>query len=190
MILLENRILKDGKVYPGEVLKVDSFLNHQIDISLLTEMGKEFKRLYSDCDVTKILTIEASGIAIACVTAQFFDCPVVFAKKSASINLRPGVYSERIHSYTRGYDYDAIVERAVITEKDKVLIIDDFLAKGQALKGLIGICKQAGAEIVGCGIAIEKCFQPGGDELRSMGVRIESLAMVESMDDNSITFRR
>lgn len=190
MVLLENRILTDGRVYPGNVLKVGSFLNHQIDISLLTEMGREFKRLFSGCEVTKILTIEASGIAIACVTAQFFACPVVFAKKSSSLNLTPEVYTEKIHSYTHGNDYDAVVEREVLGKDDKVLIIDDFLAKGQALGGLIGICRQAGAEIVGCGIAVEKGFQGGGDKLRSAGIRVESLAIIESLADNTPVFRR
>ncbi len=190
MDLLEKRILTDGEVYPGNILKVGSFLNHQLDITLLNEMGKEFKRLFSDCEVTKILTIEASGIAIASVTAQFFACPVLFAKKSASANLRPSVYKAPIHSYTHGNDYTAVVEKAFLTSEDKVLIIDDFLANGEALNGLIELCRQAGAEVVGCGIAIEKVFQGGGNKLRDKGVRVESLAMIETMENETVVFQK
>lgn len=189
MKLLEDRILKDGKVFPGNVLKVDSFLNHQMDIALLEEIGKEFKRLYSDCDVNKILTIEASGIGIACITAQFFDCPVLFAKKTKTKNIASSVYKTQVESYTHGTTYDVIVSKEFLKEGDRVLIIDDFLAQGNALIGLIDLCRQAGAEVAGCGIAIEKGFQPGGKKLRDMGVRVESLAVVDSMSDNSLTFR-
>ena len=188
MRLLEDRILADGKVCDGAVLKVGTFLNHCIDISLLREMGKEFKTLYNDCEVTKILTIEASGIAIACVTAQFFNCPVVFAKKSASVNLTPDVISERVHSYTHGNDYDAVVQSGLLTPEDCVLIIDDFLANGAALNGLIGLCRTAGARIAGAGIAIEKVFQGGGNAIREKGIRVESLAKIISMDNNKIVF--
>ena len=188
--LLEQRILTDGKVYPGTVLKVNSFLNHQLDVKLLTEMGKEFKKLYNDCEVTKILTIEASGIGLACVTAQFFDCPVLFAKKEATSNLSQSVYHARIHSYTHGNDYEAVVESRFLTKEDKVLLIDDFLASGEALNGLIELCRQAGAEVVGCGIAVEKTFQGGGNDLRAKGIRVESLAMVSSLADGKIEFEK
>ncbi|MCQ2461984.1 MAG: xanthine phosphoribosyltransferase [Clostridia bacterium] len=188
MDILKEKIVTDGKVYPGNVLKVNSFLNHLIDVKLVTEMGKEFKRLYNDCEVTKILTIEASGIGLACVTAQFFDCPVLFAKKESTSNLSSNVYRTGIHSYTHGNDYQATIEKDFLKAEDKVLIIDDFLASGEALNGLIDLCAQASAEVVGCGIAIEKSFQPGGKELRAKGVRVESLAMVSSMENGKIEF--
>ena len=189
MELLEARIRKDGKLFPGNILKVDSFLNHQMDIDLLNEIGKEFYRLYQDCEVNKILTIEASGIGIACITAQYFHCPVLFAKKTKTKNIAAAVYKTEVKSYTHGTIYDVIVSKEFLHKGDRVLIIDDFLAEGNALFGLIDLCRQAGAETVGCGIAIEKSFQPGAQRLRNAGVRVESLAMIDSMDDGEIKFR-
>ncbi len=189
MQLLEERILKDGKVFPGNVLKVDSFLNHQVDVELINEIGKEFYRLFKDCGVNKIFTIEASGIGIACITAQYFHVPVVFAKKTLGKNIAADVYSTPIKSFTHGKTYDVIVSQEFLNKDDKILIIDDFLAQGCALNGLIELIKSAGAEIVGAGIVIEKAFQQGGDLIRSEGVRVESLARIESMtDDGKITF--
>ncbi len=189
MLLLEERICKDGKLYPGDILKVDSFLNHQMDIDLLSEIGKEFYRLYQDCEVNKILTIEASGIGIACITAQYFHCPVLFAKKTKTKNIAAAVYKTEVKSYTHGTTYDVIVSKEFLRKGDRVLIIDDFLAEGNALAGLVDLCRQAGAEVAGCGIAIEKAFQPGGARLRDAGVRVESLAMIDSMDGGEIKFR-
>jgi xanthine phosphoribosyltransferase len=189
MLLLEERIRKDGKLYPGDILKVDSFLNHQMDIDLLNEIGKEFYRLYQDCEVNKILTIEASGIGIACVTAQYFHCPVLFAKKTKTKNIAAAVYKTEVKSYTHGTTYNVIVSKEFLRKGDRVLIIDDFLAEGNALAGLVDLCRQAGAEVAGCGIAIEKAFQPGGARLRDAGVRVESLAMIDSMDGGEIKFR-
>ena len=184
MQLLEERILKDGKVFPGNVLKVDSFLNHQVDVELINEIGKEFYRLFKDCGVNKIFTIEASGIGIACITAQYFHVPVVFGK-----NIAADVYSTPIKSFTHGKTYDVIVSQEFLNKDDRILIIDDFLAQGCALNGLIELIKSAGAQIVGAGIVIEKAFQQGGDLIRSEGVRVESLARIESMtDDGKITF--
>ena len=182
MKLLEDRILRDGIVREGGVLKVDSFLNHQMDISLLKEMGREFARLFGDCGVNKILTIEASGIGIACITAQEFGCPVVFAKKTVTKNIAGEVWTSKVDSFTHGKTYDIIVSKDFLTEKDCVLIIDDFLAMGSALNGLIDIVSQAGAKLAGAGIAIEKAFQPGGELIRSRGIRVESLARIASMD--------
>ncbi len=181
MKLLEERILKDGKVGEGNVLKVDGFVNHQIDVKLMCELGKEFKRLFDGTTVTKILTIEASGIGIACLTAQYFDVPVVFAKKTKTNNIYADVYTSKVESYTHGTTYDIVVSKEFLKAGDKVLIIDDFLAKGSALKGLIALIEDAGAEVVGAGIVIEKAYQPGGDLIRSMGIRVESLARVASM---------
>ena len=178
MKLLEERIRTDGKIREGGVLKVDSFLNHQMDIRLFLEMGKEFLRLYG---VTKILTIEASGIGIACVAAQFFDCPVIFAKKSKSRNIDGDVYTSKVESFTHGKVYDIIVSKEFLRPEDRVLIIDDFLANGSALQGLIKLVQDAGATLVGAGIAVEKAFQPGGDLIRGMGVRVESLARIKDM---------
>ena len=189
MVLLEERIRKDGKLFPGDILKVDSFLNHQMDIDLLNEIGKEFYRLYQDCEVNKILTIEASGIGIACITAQYFHCPVLFAKKTKTKNIAAAVYKTEVKSYTHGTTYDVIVSKEFLRKGDRVLIIDDFLAEGNALAGLVDLCRQAGAEVAGCGIAIEKAFQPGGARLRDAGVRVESLAMIDSMDGGEIKFR-
>ena len=190
MKVLKDRILKDGKVFPGNVLKVDSFLNHQMDIELLSQIGEEFYRRYGDCGVTKVLTIEASGIGIACFVAQRFGVPMLFAKKNKTKNIASDVYTAKVASYTHGTTYDIIVSKEFINKNDKVLVIDDFLAKGQALLGLIEIVKAAGAELVGTGIVIEKGFQDGGKLLRESGVRVESLAIVDSMaDGGNITFR-
>ena len=191
MNFLEERIVKDGIVKEGNVLKVDSFLNHQIDIELLNEMGKEWARLFADCPITKILTVEASGIGIACVAAQYFHVPVVFAKKTQSLNIDGEVYSAKIQSFTHKRVYDVIVSKKFISPEDHILIIDDFLANGCALEGLIDIVNKAGASVEGVGIAVEKGFQKGGDLIRSKGIRVESLAIVESMDDKTgeITFR-
>lgn len=182
MKLLEERIVKDGIVREGGVLKVDSFLNHQMDIALFTQMGKEFARLYDGCGVNKILTIEASGIGIACIAAQEFGCPVVFAKKNKTKNIAGDVWTSRVESFTHGKVYDIIVSKDYLKEGDRVLIIDDFLAMGSALKGLIQLVNDSGATLVGAGIAVEKAFQPGGDLIRSLGVRVESLARIASMD--------
>ncbi len=192
MQILENRILKDGKVFAGNVLKVDSFLNHQIDVNLLNELGLEMKRLYGDCGVTKVLTIEASGIGVGCMVAHHFDCPLVFAKKTKTLNIKGDVYKSQVESFTHQTTYDIIVSKDFLTENDTVLIIDDFLAKGNALLGLIDIVNQAGAKLAGCGIAIEKGYQGGGDSLRAKGIRVESMAIVESMDDKTgnIVFRK
>ena len=189
MKLLKDRILKDGVVKPGNILKVDSFLNHQMDITLINEIGKEFKRRFSDCPITKILTIEASGIGIACVAAQHFHVPVVFAKKSQSVNIDGEVYSTKIESFTHKRVYDVIVSKKFLHPEDHILIIDDFLANGCALEGLIDIVNKAGASVEGVGIAVEKGFQHGGQEIRDMGIRLESLAIVDSMTDDSLTFR-
>ena len=191
MKLLEEKILKEGKVKPGNVLKVDGFLNHRMDIKLLDKMGREFKRLYKKSRVTKILTIEASGIGIACMTARHFKVPVVFAKKSATSNISDDVYSTQVFSYTHGNMNNVVLSKEYLTSDDKVLIIDDFLAVGAALSGLIDLCNQAGAEVVGCGIAIEKAFQDGGRKIRERGYRVESLAMIEGMDpEKGIVFTR
>lgn len=179
--LLEDRIRRDGIVRDGGVLKVDSFLNHQMDVAFFTEMAKEFERLYHNCGVNKILTIEASGIGVACITAQVFGCPLVFAKKSKTLNIAGDVWTSRVHSFTHNRDYDIIVSKDYLTSADRVLLIDDFLANGAALRGLIDLCSQAGAEVVGAGICIEKAFQPGGDLIRGSGVRVESLARIRSM---------
>lgn len=191
MKLLEERIRKDGTVKAGNVLKVDSFLNHQMDIDLFNEMGKKWARLFADHKITKILTVEASGIGIACVAAQHFHVPVVFAKKSQSVNIDGEVYSTKIESFTHKRVYDVIVSKKFLHPEDHILIIDDFLANGCALEGLIDIVNKAGASVEGVGIAVEKGFQKGGDLIRSKGIRVESLAIVESMDDKTgeITFR-
>lgn len=191
MKLLEERIRRDGTVKVGNVLKVDSFLNHQMDIDLFNEMGKEWARLFADRPVTKILTVEASGIGIACVAAQHFHVPVVFAKKTQSLNIDGEVYTTKIESFTHKRVYDVIVSKKFLSPEDHVLIIDDFLANGCALEGLIEIVQKAGATVEGIGIAVEKGFQKGGDLIRSKGVRLESLAIVESMDAETgeITFR-
>ena len=183
MELLKARIRKDGHVKGNDVLKVDSFLNHQIDVAFLCEIGKEFQRRFEGCGVTKILTIEASGIGIACITAQFFHVPVVFAKKNKTKNITGDVYTSPVHSFTHGQTYDIMVSKEFLGPEDKVLIIDDFLANGKALEGLCKLVEDAGAGLVGAGIVIEKGFQPGGDRLRAQGIRIESLARVKEMDE-------
>lgn len=189
MRLLEERIRRDGKVKDGSILKVDSFLNHQMDVSLFREMALEWKRLYEGCEINKILTIEASGIGIAVIVAEVFDCPVIFAKKSKTKNIAGEVYTAKVESFTHGGVYDIIVSKDFLHESDKVLIIDDFLANGAALTGLVKLVTDAGAEVVGAGVAIEKAFQPGGELLRGRGVRIESLARVKAMrEDGSIEF--
>ena len=192
MKLLEDRILQDGIIKEGNVVKVDNFLNHQMDIDLFNEMGKEFKRLFAKKNITKIFTIEASGIGIACIVAQYFSVPVVFAKKAKSINIEGDVYSEKITSFTHGKVYDVIVSKKYIGPDDHILIIDDFLANGCALEGLMNIVLAAGATVEGVGIIIEKGFQKGGELIRGKGVDLQSLAIIESIDvaTNSITFRK
>ena len=190
MQLLEERILKDGKLFPGNILKVDSFLNHQMDIGLLNEIGKEFHRLFADGGVNKILTIESSGIGIACIAAQYFNCPVLFAKKTKTKNIASSVFKTQVKSFTHGTTYDVIVSKEFLHKTDRILIIDGFLAEGNALLGLIDICRQAGAEVIGCGIAVEKAFQPGSSRIREKGVRVESLAVITSMDGGEIKFQR
>ena len=186
---LEDRILAEGKVLPGEILKVGDFLNQQIDPELLMDMGAEIASLYKDAGVTKILTIESSGIAVAFAAGFKMGVPVVFAKKHASINLSDDVLTSQVYSYTHQKTYDIVVSSDYISKDDTVLIVDDFLAKGNALKGLIEITGKAGAKLAGAALAIEKGFQGGGDELRRQGIRVESLAIIESMSDDSLTFR-
>ena len=189
MKLLEERILKDGIVKAGNVLKVDSFLNHQMDIVLFNEIGKEFQRLFGDCGINKILTIEASGIGVACIAAQYFNVPVVYAKKAQSINIDGDVYSTKIESFTNKRTYDVIVSRKYLSPDDRILIIDDFLANGCALEGLISLVESAGASVEGIGIVIEKGFQKGGQLIREKGIRLESLAIIDSMEDGKVIFR-
>ncbi len=191
MKLLEDMIREKGEVYPGNILKVDSFLNHMVDVSLMDKMGEEFYERYKDAGITKILTIEASGIAIACFVARRFEVPMLFAKKTKSLNIGDDVYTSRVSSYTHGTDYDITVSRKYLDSSDTVLLIDDFLALGNAMKGLIEICDQARARVAGIGICIEKGFQPGGADLRMMGIDVMSLAIIESMgDDGTIEFQR
>lgn len=191
MQLLKDRIRKDGIVKQGNVLKVDSFLNHQMDIDLINEIGKEFKRLFEKEKITKILTIEASGIGIACIVAQYFNVPVVFAKKAQSINIEGEVFATKIESFTHKKTYDVIVSKKFLNSTDRVLIIDDFLANGCALVGLIDLVISSGASVEGIGIVIEKGFQSGGEIIREMGIHLESLAIVDSMNaaDGTIEFR-
>lgn len=183
MKLLEERIRRDGKIKGDQVLKVDGFLNHQIDIALLDQIGAEFRRLFDGCGVTKILTIEASGIAIACMTARHFRVPVLFAKKGRTKNLGDGVYTTQVESFTHGRTYDIVISKEFLHPNDRVLLIDDFLANGCALRGLLQLVEQAGAVTVGAGICIEKAFQPGGAHLRALGLRVESLARIQSMSE-------
>lgn len=192
MNILEERILKDGTVKEGNVLKVDNFLNHQMDIDLFNEMGKEFKKRFADKPINKILTIEASGIGIACIAAQHFNVPVVFAKKSKSINLEGEMYVAEVESFTHKCKNNVIVAQKFLSPEDHVLIIDDFLANGCALQGLIQIVQSAGATVEGIGISIEKGFQSGGRSVRNLGFQLESLAIVESMDAESgtVVFRK
>lgn len=188
MKLLEERILKDGKIGAGNVLKVDCFLNHQIDVPFLTELGREFYRLYKDEGITKILTIEASGIGIACLTASFFGVPVVFAKKTETNNIAGDVYTSEVYSYTHERAYNIRVSQDFLNAEDRVLIIDDFLAKGSALLALIKLVEAAGASIAGAGIVIEKAYQNGGAIVRDMGIRVESLARIAAMENGTVTF--
>ena len=183
MELLKRRIQQDGIVKGNDVLKVDSFLNHQMDVALFEEIGREFQRRFADCGVNKILTIEASGIGIACVTAQSFHCPVVFAKKSQTKNIAGQVYATKVESFTHGRVYDVMVSRQYLGPEDTVLIIDDFLANGAALEGLIDLVNQAGAGLAGAGVVIEKAFQPGGERIRAKGIRVEALARIKSMSE-------
>lgn len=189
MQLLEEKILKDGVIKSGNVLKVDSFLNHQIDVPFIAELGKEFKRLFADCPINKILTIEASGIGIACVAAMYFGVPVVFAKKSSGSNMDRDIYFTNIHSYTHNKDNDVIVAKKYLNQEDHVLIIDDFLANGCALEGLIDLVRQAGGTVEGIGVAVEKGFQGGGDKLRKDGYNLHSLAIIDKMDAASGTIQ-
>ncbi len=190
MKLLEDRIRKDGKVKRGGILKVDSFLNHQMDIALFEEMAAEFFSLFGSSDITKILTLEASGIGLACIVAQKFNCPVIFAKKTKTKNIDGAVLKTSVESFTHNTVYDVIVSREFLLPTDRVLIIDDFLANGNALTGLVNLVKDAGATLIGAGIAVEKSFQPGSEMLRKQGIHIESLARIKSMtDDGEIEFQ-
>lgn len=191
MELLKQKILNEGEIYEGNILKVDCFLNHQIDIPFMREIGKEFHRLYKENNVNKILTIEASGIAIGSMVAQEFECPLVFAKKTKTKNIAGDVYSVPVESFTHGTTYNVMVSKRFLGKGDRVLIVDDFLAIGNALNGLIKMVKDSGAELVGCGAVIEKGYQGGGDKLRQSGVRVESLAIVESMNHETgeVVFR-
>lgn len=189
MKALEEKILKEGRIRDGNILQVDNFLNHQIDAAFLIEMGKEIARLYEDAGVTKVLTIEASGIAIALAAAAEMKVPMLFAKKHKTKNINPNQYKTVVHSFTHGTDYDVVVSRDYLNEDDVVLIVDDFLANGNALKGLIDLTNQAGGKVAGCAIAIEKGFQGGGDALRAEGIRVESMAILDEMEDGHIRFR-
>ena len=190
MKLLQDRIVADGKIEAGNILKVDSFLNHQIDVSLLEEIGQEFKRQFGDREVNKILTIEASGIAIACIAARYFNVPVVFAKKSRSLNIAGDVYTAKVESFTHKNTNDIIVSKKLLSPEDRILIVDDFLANGKAILGLCQLVEQAGATLVGAGVVIEKGFQDGGKRIREAGIDLRSLAILEEMDVNTgIRFR-
>lgn len=191
MDLLKKKILDEGEVYEGNILKVDGFLNHRIDVPFIKAAAKEFHRLFKDCGVNKILTIESSGIAIGALVAEEFDCPLVFAKKSKTKNIAGDVYTSKVESFTHGKTYDIIVSKRFLDKNDTVLIVDDFLAIGNALNGLIALVNESGATLAGCGVAIEKGFQHGGDKLREQGIKVESLAIVESMDakTGNVVFR-
>ena len=189
MRMLEERILKDGKVRPGGVLKVDGFLNHQMDVNLFLDMAHQWHDAFGAENVTKILTIEASGIGLACIAGLVFGCPVVFAKKSKTKNIDGSLYRTQVESFTHGTTYDVIVSRDYLLPTDRILLIDDFLANGAALDGLCDLVRQAAATLVGAGIAVEKCFQPGGERLRKNGLRVESLARIAAMhDDGTLEF--
>lgn len=192
MNFLEERIMKDGVVKEGNILKVDSFLNHQMDVKLFKQMGEEFKRRFAGKNINKIITIEASGIGIACIVAECFDVPVVFAKKSQSVNIDGDVYSAEVESFTHKCKNQVLISKKFVGSEDHVLIIDDFLANGCALQGLISIVNEAGATVEGIGIVIEKGFQSGGRIIRNLGYHLESLAIVDSMDaaTGTITFRQ
>ena len=191
MNFLEERIMKDGVVKEGNILKVDSFLNHQMDVKLFKQMGEEFKRRFAEKNINKIITIEASGIGIACIVAECFDVPVVFAKKSQSVNIDGDVYSAEVESFTHKCKNQVLISKKFVGPEDHVLIIDDFLANGCALQGLISIVNQAGGTVEGIGIAVEKGFQQGGQSIRNLGYQLESLAIVDGMNaaDGSINFR-
>ena len=187
---LKARIRAEGKVRGNnEILKVDSFLNHQIDVALVRAIGEEFRRRFAGAEVTKILTIEASGIAIACMAARYFNVPVVFAKKAKSKNIDGEVFTSKVQSFTYGREYDITLAKKFLSPSDRVLILDDFLANGKAMKGLLDVCNQAGCSVAGIGICIEKGFQPGGAELRAAGYKLASLAIVDKMSDDCLTFR-
>lgn len=189
MELLEERIRRDGQVLDGGVLKVDSFLNHQLDVTLLDALGKEFFRLFSGAGVTKLLTVESSGIAVACAAARYFRVPVLFAKKNRTKNIAGDVYSAKVESFTHGCTYDIVVSKRFLSPTDRVLLIDDFLANGAALRGLSQLVREAGASLAGAGVCIEKTFQPGGAALRAEGLRLEALARIRSMSpQDGITF--
>lgn len=188
MELLKNMILEKGKTIGSDVVKVDMFLNHQIDVDLLCEIGKEFRRIFPSQKINKILTIEASGIGIACIAAQYFSVPVVFAKKGANKNVGDNIYKADVYSFTKGVTTTIGISKDYLNENDHILIIDDFMANGKAVHGLINIINQAGATVEGIGIVIEKGFQPGGDALRSLGYRVESLAVIKSIDDGKVVF--
>ena len=190
MELLEARIARDGVVLGGDILKVGSFLNQQIDVDFLMQLGEEMARLYAQDKVTKILTIEASGIAVAVAAAAYLHVPVVFDKKSRSANQSADVYRARITSFTHKNTYEAIVAKEYLCDKDRVLLVDDFLATGEALVGLLSLAEQAGATLVGCAVAVEKGFQHGGDALRKKGIRVESLAIIDAMSADGIVYRR
>ena len=191
MNFLEERIARDGQVRAGNILKVDSFLNHQLDVDLLDKIGQAFYDKYKDKGINKVLTVEASGIAIACMTARYFGVPVVFAKKAKSRNLDGDLYTSVVHSFTYDKDYNVTLAKKFLSSNDKVLLVDDFLAVGKAMNGLIDICNQAGAKVEGIGIAIEKGFQDGGKRLRGEGYDVASLAIVDAMDeDKGLTFRK
>lgn len=188
MDLLKNKILEEGKLLPGDILKVDKFLNHMIDPKLFDEMGKDFYEKFKNRGINKILTLEVSGIAIAFAAAKYFEVPVLFAKKSVSLTLGNDVYTSKVISYTKNKEFDIMVNKSFLDKNDKVLIIDDFLANGEALKGLIDLCNQASAQVIGVGIAIEKVFQNGGNKFREKGYEIYSQAMIEKFEDGKVIF--
>lgn len=191
MKLLENKILNEGEIYEGSILKVDCFLNHQIDIPFMKEIGREFHRLFNNDGVNKILTIEASGIAIGSMVAQEFGCPLLFAKKTKTKNIAGDILTTPVESFTHGTTYDIMISKRFLGKEDRVLIVDDFLAVGNALNGLIALVQKSGAQLVGCGTVIEKGYQHGGDKLREQGYRVESLAIIENMNHETgeIVFR-
>lgn len=188
MQLLKDRILKDGRVVHGSVLKVDSFLNHQMDVELLNEVGKEFKKRFENEKINKIMTVETSGIGIACIVAQYFNVPVVFAKKHAGINMDSDSYEGKVHSYTKNTDYVIKVSKRYVSPEDNILIIDDFLASGSAALGLIDIADKAGAKVSAVGIVIEKKFEQGRERIKEKGIRLESLAVIEAFEDGKVKF--
>ncbi|MDR3583876.1 MAG: xanthine phosphoribosyltransferase [Desulfosporosinus sp.] len=190
MQLLKDKICSDAKIIENRIIQVDNFLNHQLDITLFNEIGKEFKRRFSNKEVTKIVTVETSGIAIACIAAQYFDnVPVVFAKKHAGLNMNPDVYEAKVYSYTKDQEYTIKISKQFLGPKDKVLLIDDFLASGSALMGLVSLISQSGAEISGAGIVIEKTFQDGRKLIQERGIQLESLAIIDSIRDGLVTFK-